>query len=115
MDQQKQSPPSPKKEKKTIYDVSYGSIFARNFLAGFSRTIGGLFVYILLGGFIYYLALTYVLPGIKSAIPDFSKILGPPGEKQQIPTNLISPEQLEGALDYMQQNQESQPQPEKAP
>ena len=101
--EQTQSDTAPQKEKKSIYDASYSSIFARNFLAGFSKAVGGIFVYLLLGGLIYYLALTYILPNLKD---------GPPSS-QQPSGYTIDPQKLEGALEYMQKNQQPQPQPEK--
>jgi len=92
-----------KKDGKTIYDAGYGSIIAKNFLAGFSRTLGALVIYIILSGLIYYLVISIVLPQLRQYLPNLKLLLGPssPGFPQtddsplnSIPFNL-TPQQLE--------------------
>lgn len=103
--------PQQKKEKKTIYDVGYASIFFRNFLAGFARAIGAISVYLILGGLIYYLAITYVIPQLERFIPDLSPFLGPPSFQQSSNTQsdqkpiTITQEQIEEAMKYLQEQQ----------
>jgi len=92
-----------KKEGKTIYDAGYGSIIAKNFLAGFSRALGTLVIYLMLSGLIYYLVISIVLPQLKQYLPNLELLLGPslPGFPKtdgspidSIPLNL-TPQQLE--------------------
>lgn len=108
MEQALQQAPKLPKEKKTIYDVGYASIFVRNFLVGFARGLGTITVYVFLGGIIYYLAVTYIIPQVKSIIPDISPLLGP--TVQQSPDSAdgqggytITPEQLKTGLELLQQ------------
>lgn len=58
-----------KQDKKDLYNSSYGSIFARNFTAGFAKALGALTLYLLLGSIIYYLTIAYILPQLQSFIP----------------------------------------------
>ena len=92
-----------KKDGKTIYDAGYGSIIAKNFLAGFSRALGALVIYIILSGLIYYLVISIVLPQLRQYLPNLKLLLSPslPGFPQtdgspdnSIPVNL-TPQQLE--------------------
>ena len=92
-----------KKDGKTIYDAGYGSIIAKNFLAGFSRALGALVVYLILTGLVYYLVISIVLPQLKQYLPNLAPLLGPslPGFTQtdgspdnSIPFSL-TPQQLE--------------------
>jgi hypothetical protein len=48
--------------KKSIYEVSAGEVFWKNFLAGFGRALGGVFVYLILITISYGLFVVYVLP-----------------------------------------------------
>lgn len=63
---------------KTIYDVGAGEIFWRNFLAGFSRTLGGIILYLILlfifGMFFAQFILPKFLPIINQLL-DMSKSL----------------------------------------
>ncbi|NCN82399.1 MAG: hypothetical protein GW947_00365 [Candidatus Pacebacteria bacterium] len=47
---------------KTIYEASFGEIFVRNFVAGMARTLGGLFLYIVVLFFLGNLFLQQVWP-----------------------------------------------------
>lgn len=81
---------------KTIYEAGPGEIFWKNFLAGFSRGLGGVFVYIffllIIGGIVY----TFVLPKIMPTITGYMNILKSVGSVSNIkpkPVNII-PENL---------------------
>lgn len=73
---------------KTIYDASVGEIVWKNFLAGFSRTLGGIFVYIfflLIFSGIFY---TFVLPKLMPLITTYMNIFKSVGSGNVIPQNL---------------------------
>ena len=72
----------PPKEKKTIYDVSYASIFARNFLAGFSHALGMLFLYLIVIAVLYYATSTIIVPRLQSVISTMP-LFNAPSEKQE--------------------------------
>src|SRR4030065_748769 len=93
---------------KTIYDTGYGSIFAKNFLAGFSRALGAIFVYLMFAGLIFYFFMTYLMPQLQNVISNLSSLLDPSSYLQNLPTTnndendqstyTISPEQFNQAL-----------------
>ncbi len=90
---------SERKEKKTIYEVSYKTIFARNFVSGFARGLGMITVYVFLGGIIYYLATTYIMPRVNEFLAETLPIFESLAETSQTlsePQNRlnISPEQI---------------------
>lgn len=63
---------------KTLYDSSYGEILGKNFVAGFSKALGGLFVTIALYVFLGLLFMNVVLPELKpfiTSMTNFSKAL----------------------------------------
>lgn len=109
-----QTQPKPAKEKKTIYDVGFGTIFIRNFMAGFAKGLGAITVYIFLGGIIYYLAVTQIIPKVNKLIPNISPLLGPINTQPQNEANTqpdqpFTPEQLEEQLKLLQQKKDQQP------
>lgn len=57
MDKQDQISPG-----KSIYEAGSGEVFWKNFLAGFGRALGGMFVYLILLVIVYFLFMTYVMP-----------------------------------------------------
>ena len=59
---------------KTIYDAGAGEIFWKNFLAGFSRTIGGIFVYLIFFLILSNLFLNFLLPKISPHLSSISYI-----------------------------------------
>lgn len=59
---------------KTIYDVGALEIFWRNFLAGASRGLGGIFVYLVFLFIISGLFLNIVLPKLLPSINNFTNI-----------------------------------------
>jgi len=87
------------KERKTIYDVSYASIFVRNFLAGFSHALGAVVLYLIIIGIMYYFTATLILPKVQ---PLFSGILSTLGsgpiqsDRGQLQT--VKPEDLQKML-----------------
>jgi hypothetical protein len=107
-------PENPQKPKKSIYDVGLGSIFFRNFLAGFARAFGAITLYLILGGLIYYLVISFVLPQIQRFIPDLSPFLGPPsfqssqGADNEQQSMTITQQQIDEAMKHLRE-QQSQP------
>lgn len=113
-----QSTPSGK-EKKSIYDVAYSSIFFRNFLQGFARGLGAITAYLFLGGLIYYLAVSFVLPRLKNVLNTNLPLITPsiqlqpnnPSNSESVsPPNSpgISAEDLESALELLQKQEKGQ-------
>lgn len=98
-----------KPQTKTIYDVSLGSIIVKNFFAGMSRAAGAIFVYLVLGGIIYYFSITYILPQVQRLIPASIPIFGPSANLYQSSTDgnqsnySLTPEQFDEALEALQQ------------
>ncbi len=109
-----------KREGKTIYEAGYGAIFARNFVAGFSRALGSIFVYLILGGLLYALVTTYIIPQVQRILPESFPFFGPsllqqlqtqPLSEESLqnnPTFTVSPEQVNNALDIIEQAQHEQ-------
>ena len=60
---------------KTIYDTGAGEIFWKNFLAGFSRGLGQIFVYLLILFIIGILFAYIVLPKIMPSVTFYTNIL----------------------------------------
>ena len=60
---------------KTIYDAGPGEIFWKNFLAGLSRGLGGVFVYIVFLLIIFGVFYNFVLPKFMPAITGYMDLL----------------------------------------
>lgn len=56
---------------KSIYEASAGEIFYKNFLAGFGRALGGIFIYLVFFGISTYIFVTTVLPTIQPFIDEY--------------------------------------------
>jgi len=59
---------------KTIYDAGAGEIIWKNFLAGFSRGVGGIFVYILFLLIFSGIFYNFVLPKLMPLITTYTNI-----------------------------------------
>lgn len=59
---------------KSIYEASPGEIFWKNFLAGFGRGLGGIFVYLLFLLILYFLFYYFLLPKIMPLVNEFLTI-----------------------------------------
>jgi hypothetical protein len=60
---------------KTLYNVSGWSIFWRNFLAGFSRAIGGIFIYLIFAAVSYYVFINTVWPQIEPFVTSYQNLM----------------------------------------
>lgn len=60
---------------RTIYDASPFEIAWRNFLAGFSRTLGGVMVYLFFVFVIGFIVAQYILPQLKPVYDTYSRSL----------------------------------------
>ncbi len=60
---------------KTIYEAGAGEIFWKNFLAGFGRGLGGVFVYIIFLLIIGAIVYTFVLPKFMPLINGYTNLL----------------------------------------
>jgi hypothetical protein len=56
---------------KTIYDVSYGELITRNFLAGVSRAIGGILLYAIFLAIATVIFLTYAWPQFEPFVDEY--------------------------------------------
>ena len=59
---------------RTIYDVGTGELIWRNFLAGMSRAVGGLVVYLIVVFILGNLFLTYVWPVFQPQFESFQDL-----------------------------------------
>jgi hypothetical protein len=60
---------------KTLYNVSGWSIFWRNFLAGISRALGGIFIYIIFATISTYFLMQTLWPQIEPFINSYQQLL----------------------------------------
>jgi hypothetical protein len=60
---------------KTLYSVSGWSIFWRNFLAGFSRAIGGIFIYLIFAMISFYLFMQTVWPQLEPFVISYQNLM----------------------------------------
>lgn len=59
---------------RTIYDAGYGEIFTRNFIAGISRTLGSIFIYIVFLFLVSYVFMQLILPKFLPLINNFINV-----------------------------------------
>ena len=60
---------------KTIYQMSAWSIFWRNFLAGFSRSLGGIIIYLIFLGIIGYYSYQTLLPRLLPILQSYTTMM----------------------------------------
>lgn len=60
---------------KTIYQVSGWTIFWRNFLAGFGRALGGIFIYLVFISLAAFVFITTVWPQISPIFGSYVKLM----------------------------------------
>lgn len=81
---------------RTIYEAGSGEVFWKNFLAGFSRGLGGVFTYLIFLVIISVVFVNFVLPKLLPSITGYMNILKSagsvsntkPGSGSIIPENL---------------------------
>lgn len=56
---------------KSIYEASGSEIFFKNFLAGFGRALGGIFIYLVFIGITLYFFINTALPQIQPFIDEY--------------------------------------------
>src|SRR3989337_984745 len=102
----------PEKDKKTLYDTSYRSIFARNFLAGFSHALGAIFLYLIVVAIFYYVVATFLMPRLRTLIPSALPFPNPGITDTETGgvNSGITPQQLQEIMQGTRQN-ELQPTP----
>jgi hypothetical protein len=61
---------------KTIYGASYFSIFMRNFLAGFARSLGSVFIYLVFVGISAYFFFLFAWPQIQPFLKSYQNLMG---------------------------------------
>lgn len=71
VENQVSQPVEDKKLRRTIYDAGPGEIMFKNFLAGISWAIGGMFLYMIFFGVSAYIFTIAALPKIKPFIQDY--------------------------------------------
>jgi len=72
---------------KTIYSAGVGEIFWKNFLAGFSRTLGGIFIYLIFILLVSLGFISFILPKIAPSISSYLNIFQTLGETSNPKTN----------------------------
>lgn len=94
----------------TMYDVSGWEIFWRNFLAGASRTLGSLVLYILFFAVVVNLFVNIVLPKIQPFLDGYMKAIdtldafsGPSGIDAPAYGTLFDQAELDAAVKKLQQ------------
>ena len=100
--QEEKMPNYEKVGNKSIYQVSGFEIFWRNFLAGFSRAFGSLFIYIGLLVAISYFLMPKLLPlvnTLQESVETLTKMQNP--NQNQIINNILKQPQLQNALDQI--------------
>lgn len=81
------------KEQKGIYQTGAGEIFWKNFLAGFSRALGGIVIYLVFLAVLSLIFLNFALPKIMPMISSYTNLLNSvsntkPGSNPAFPPNL---------------------------
>jgi len=72
---------------KTIYDAGVGEIIWKNFLAGFSRGLGGLFVYLIIFFIIGISFYIFILPKLMPSITHYMNIFESLGSISKLKSN----------------------------
>lgn len=72
---------------KTIYDAGVGEIIWKNFLAGFSRGVGGIFVYLIFLFVISGIIFNVVLPKLMPQITSYMNLFNSLGSGNNSPVN----------------------------
>jgi hypothetical protein len=81
---------------KTLYNVSGWSIFWRNFLAGFSRAVGGIFIYLIFVGISLYLFIQTVWPTVQPMLTGYMKMMDTLTNGGRPSTNTPAPPTIPG-------------------
>jgi hypothetical protein len=77
-------------KQRTIYDASISEIFWKNFLVGFGKTLGSLFLYMVFIVVSYYLFSIYVLPKFMPMINKMFSMVDTIEKLQKIQTPQIN-------------------------
>ncbi len=63
------------KQEQTMYTVSTAMVARKNFVAGFTHSLGGFVVTLISWGFIYVIAVKLILPQLSGTIEQLSTVL----------------------------------------
>lgn len=85
------------KEKKTIYQAGYAEVFFKNFLAGFGKALGFVFIYFILF-FIFY---KMFYPQIASQMTGLTNMVTDLKNVQTIQPNTIDPNEINQLIDQL--------------
>lgn len=82
---------------KTIYNASPGEIFWKNFLAGFSRSLGGILVYLIFLFIFSGVFFNFVLPKLMPSITNYMNLFQSLGSSSNTKSGsgIILPENLD--------------------
>lgn len=72
---------------KTLYDAGAGEIIWKNFLAGFSRGVGGIFVYLIFLFIISGILINVILPKFMPSITGYLNLFNSLGSGKNTPAN----------------------------
>jgi hypothetical protein len=90
-------------KQKSLYEASVGEIFWRNFLAGFSRTLGAVFIYFVFMGIVSAIFWAIAWPQIQPMIGMYSKSIDSLNSLQEASKNAQQGQQ--GIQDMLQRIQ----------
>lgn len=96
-------------EVKTIYNASYGEIFLKNFLAGFGRAIGGIFIYMVFIGIAFYSFMAYAYPQIKPLFDEYRQAVQGINQLNGVTTKPGAGPGLKQSQQFLKDLQESLP------
>lgn len=85
------------KDQKGIYNAGAGEIFWKNFLAGFSRALGGIFVYLIFLAVVGLFFINFALPKLMPMIESYTNFLNSVSNMKSAPAS-ITPENLQNLL-----------------
>lgn len=82
--------PKPAPDDRNLYTVSHWEIVSKNFLAGFSRALGGIIIYLIFFAIAGYIFSQYLLPQLEPLFSSLQMLTNPqmlqggPQNQQQI-------------------------------
>ena len=89
------------KYERTVYNASYPEVVLKNFLAGFSRAFGALFVYIIFLVIVGSIAARYIMPQFAPLLKAFETIGNIQGSIP-IKDPQVDPAQIQAVFDQIQ-------------
>ena len=92
---------------KSIYEASAKEVFFKNFLAGFGRALGGIFIYIIFIGISIFMFINFAYPQMKPFIDEYRQAVQSINSINKKTTTL--PNNGQDAQKFLQDLQQSLP------